>query len=115
MNERVKLWDFVLIALLIGLCLSLWFLPKEQGNTVTVSVDGTVIAVKDLNQNAVIDLSDGTQVLIENRTARVIHSTCPDHLCEEMGKISSHGQVILCVPNRISVEIRGEGVDALVG
>ena len=115
MREKVKIWDFVLIAILVALCLSVWFLPKEQGNTVSISVDGTVVAVKKLDQDAVVDLSDGTQVLVENRTVRVVHSTCPDHLCEQMGKISACGQVILCVPNRISVEIRGEGVDGLVG
>lgn len=115
MNQRVRIWDVLLIAGLIGVCFLFWFLPKDEENSVTVSVDGKVVAVKDLKNDAVVDLPDGTQVIVEDRTVRVIHSTCPDHLCEDMGKISSQGEVILCVPNRISVEIRGEGVDALVG
>ncbi len=81
----------------------------------TVSVDGEIVAVKDLNEDTVIELPDGTQVIVEKRTVRVINSTCPDHLCERMGTVSSQGEAILCVPNRISVEIVGEGVDALVG
>ncbi|MBO5247999.1 MAG: NusG domain II-containing protein [Clostridia bacterium] len=115
MNQRVKIWDIVLIAALVGGCFLLSFLPKEQGATVTVSVDGAVISVIDLGRDTVVDLPDGGRVIVENRTVRVQNASCPDRLCEKMGKISACGEVILCVPNRISVQISGEGVDAIVG
>lgn len=115
MNEKVKIWDIVLIAAMLAVCFVLCFLPKEKGKTVTVTVDGTVFAQKQLTEDWVIDLPDGARVVAENGTVCLIRSACPDHLCENMGKISSAGEVILCVPHRISVQIGGEGVDALVG
>lgn len=115
MNQRVKIWDIVLIAALVGGCFLLGFLPKEQGATVTISVDGSVVSVIDLGNDTVVDLSDGTQVIVEQRTVRVENASCPDLLCEKTGRISACGEVILCVPNRISVQISGEGVDAIVG
>lgn len=115
MNEKVKIWDIVLIVALLTVCFVLCFLPKEAGADVTVSVDGTVIAKKPLTEDCTIDLPDGGEVVIEDGTVRLLHSTCPDHLCEKMGAISSAGEVILCVPNRISVQIGEKEVDALVG
>ncbi len=115
MNEKVKIWDIVLIVALLTVCFVLCFLPKEEGADVTVSVDGTVYAKKPLTENWVIDLPDGAKVVVENGTVCLLHSTCPDHLCEKMGTISFAGEVILCVPHRISVQIGEKEVDALVG
>ena len=44
-------------------------------------------------------------------------TSCPDHLCEKMGRISSSGQSIICLPNRVVVEITGaaQEYDAVVG
>lgn len=115
MNDRVRIWDFVLIAALTAVCFVLWFFPKEQGKTVTVTVKDKVVYQGSLKRDADLDLGDGMRVMVKNGAVWVEDSTCPDGLCEEMGQISSAGQVILCVPNRIAVEISGKEVDALVG
>jgi hypothetical protein len=48
----------------------------------------------------------------------MIESNCPDHICIGFGHIHSSGDNIVCLPNRIFVEIEGspdsEGVDAIV-
>lgn len=115
MNDRVRIWDFVLIAALTAVCFALWFFPKEQGKTVTVTVEDEIVYQGSLSRDADLPLGDGMRVIVKNGAAWVEDPTCPDRLCGEMGKISSAGQVILCVPNRIAVEISGKEVDALVG
>lgn len=115
MDMRVKIGDILLIAALVAVCFAVWFFPKSQGSAVVISVDGAVVRTLNLKEDQILDLPDGTRVIVEHQSVRVEYSTCPDHLCEHMGAVSKTGEVILCVPNRISVEIRGEGVDALVG
>ena len=114
MNQKVRVWDIVLIAALVAVCFCVWILPRPAGKTVSVSVNGTVVTVLSLEKDCVFPLDDGTEVVVEKGAARVAHSTCKDGLCESMGPISKEGQTILCLPNRISLVISSE-VDAYVG
>ena len=44
-------------------------------------------------------------------------ASCPDKLCKKSGKINKPGQSIVCLPNKIMVEIVGvkKDVDAVAG
>ena len=44
MREAVRIWDFVLIALLLAACCLVLLLPKEEGTLAQVSVDGVLVA-----------------------------------------------------------------------
>ena len=48
-----------------------------------------------------------TVIVVENGTARIEHSPCPNHYCERMGKIKYRGEIAVCVPNRVVVSIKG--------
>jgi len=113
-KDRVRVWDLLLILCLLALCVGLTWIPRSEGECVTVSVDGKVLATLPLTEDAVYPLPDGSSVVIRNGTARLAGATCEDKLCEEMGEISHRGQTVLCLPNRISLVISGE-VDAYVG
>ena len=45
---------------------------------------------------------------------RVIEADCPDKLDVLQGAITRPGQVIVCLPNRMIIEIRGEAPDGPV-
>ena len=47
-------------------------------------------------------------LIIQGGEAYMSDASCPDHLCMGMGKISHAGQSIICLPNRVVVEIRDE-------
>jgi hypothetical protein len=49
-----------------------------------------------------------TVVRIEDGTARVIDSPCPDKICVAAGSISRTGQFIACLPNRVSIALEGQ-------
>lgn len=108
--------------LLFGLLLcGILLLTSRQGGSVLVRVDGRVTAEYPLNRDTtcVIEgVNGGTNLLvIENGTAFVREASCPDGLCVGMGKIRRNGQSIVCLPNRVSVEIAGGDeaeVDAVV-
>ncbi len=115
MDKKVTVWDIVLIAALVAVCFAVWIFPRPTGKTVTVSVDGQILHTLELGEDRELALEDGTTVVVNQGRVCVVHSTCPDGLCEATGWISKAGEVILCVPNRISLQISEEGVDALVG
>ena len=52
---------------------------------------------------------DGTNKLtVENGAAYMSYSECPDHTCENTGKIKYVGQTIVCLPNYLTVTVVGE-------
>ncbi|MBR2926537.1 MAG: NusG domain II-containing protein [Clostridia bacterium] len=105
-------WDILVIALLLLVSVSLVLilnLTKTDGRFVVVEIDGKVSSEYPLSQNGTFPLNGGTNTLvIEDGKAYLINSSCPDHTCERTGKIHYVGQSIVCLPNRLSVTVRGE-------
>ena len=94
------------------------FLFRKEGDYVDVEVDGVKIGEYYLSDDGSYILNGGTNTLvIENGEAYLINSNCPDHTCEATGisgKIRYVGQTIVCLPNMLSVTVRGNsenGVD----
>ena len=122
-NEKVKnilryRWDILLIACLLVLALlalTVVTLNKKEGALVHVEINGVTVASYPLSKNGTFVLNGGTNTLIiENGTARLVESHCPDRTCEKKGKIRYVGQTVVCLPNRLSVTVVGDaqnGVD----
>ena len=110
--------DIILIAvvLVIGLsALLVSFLLRKDGSTVVVSVDGRKVAEYSLHVDGTYYLNGGTNVLvIEDGCAYMKEANCPGYQdCVEKGKISYVGQSITCLPNKLIVEITGDGEEVL--
>lgn len=110
--------DIILVAVLLIVGLSvllITFVGREGGATAVVSVDGKKVAEYSLAIDGVYYLNDGTNVLvIENGTAYVREATCPGYQdCVERGKISYVGESIVCLPNKLIIEIVGEGEELI--
>ena len=109
--------DIILIGVLLIISLSVLlfvFLTREEGAIADVYVDGVKVAEYPLSIDGVYYLNNGSNVLvIENGTAYMREANCPDKFskngCVNTGKISYVGQTIVCLPNKIIVEIVGEG------
>ena len=104
--------DLLVIALLLLIALAsllIITLTKKEGNVVVLEIDGAVSAKFPLSVDGVFPLNGGTNTLvIENGEARLINSHCPDHTCEQTGAIRYVGQTIVCLPNRLSLTVKGE-------
>lgn len=118
-NEFVKRYklDIIVIAAILVISLSVLFivlLTKKDGATVSVEINGEETAVYSLEVDGVYPLNGGTNVLvIENGEAYLNYSNCPDHTCERTGRISHVGETIICLPNRISITIKGDDADGV--
>ena len=118
-NDLYLIIAFLAVFALITVFLHL---TGKEGTQVQVSVDAKVIATYPLSEDisVVIDGFGGgtTRLEIKGGSAYLTDTSCPDHLCEKMGKINSVGQSIICLPNRVVVEITGDyssEYDAVVG
>lgn len=48
-------------------------------------------------------------LIIENGSVRMLEASCPDQVCVHTGAIDKPGQTIVCLPNRVVIEISGNG------
>ncbi|MBQ3016203.1 MAG: NusG domain II-containing protein [Clostridia bacterium] len=120
MKNTIKKYriDIIVIAsLLLLACLALlvFSLTRKHGAFAVVEIDGNTVHSFPLSVDGVYSLNGGTNVLvIEGGYAYMNYSECPDHTCENTGKIRYVGETIICLPNKLSVTIKGEsdgGVD----
>ena len=109
--------DIIVIAsiLLISIVILLVAqLTKEEGAYAEVTVDGSVVGKYSLNIDGVYSLNGGTNTLtIEGGEAYMSYADCPDHVCENTGRVRYVGQTIICLPNHLAITIIGEADDAV--
>lgn len=77
---------------------------------VSISVNGKVVQVLPLvgeNRQLTVEGYRGTSYIeIGGGRVRMEDSACPDKLCVRTGWISRAGDSIVCLPNRVVIEIR---------
>ncbi|MCD8146292.1 MAG: NusG domain II-containing protein [Clostridiales bacterium] len=119
-----KRYDLLLLGALVlaGLGLTAFVLlsrmnSSSDGLTVTIRQDNEVIATLPLDEDATyaVQGEDGVTnlVVIEDGTVHMEEADCPDQLCVKQGKIRYAGDSLICLPNRVVVEISGEDEQAL--
>ncbi len=112
-------WDKVVIVsvLVFAAMVYLMFasvLWNGQPELVEIFVDGERYASYSFaeisgTKSVEIDTEHGNNVLeITNKGARMTDSSCPDKVDVLCGEISKPGQMIVCIPNRVSVKIIGK-------
>ena len=109
--------DIIVIASLLLLSLLVMLvvqLTRVEGAVLEVKVDGKTVGEYPLALDSVYELNGGTNVLtVKDGVAYMSYSNCPDHICENKGKIKYVGQTITCLPNLLTVTVRGESDDAV--
>jgi len=113
MSGKTRRGDFILIAALCaaGLVMGLLLLlTRKPGAAAEVRVDGKTVMTIPLSGAGeyIIEGAGGTNTLvIEDGCARVSEASCPDGLCAETGSVRYEGQSIICLPNKVVIEIKG--------
>ena len=82
------------------------FAGGDGADTVTVKVDGKVTGTYPLAKDQKIRINGGTNILtIKNGKAKMTDADCPDQLCVHQRAISRSKESIICLPNKIVVEV----------
>lgn len=116
MKKRFGKNDLILIGILLTIALAAFFVGGwiygRSGAKVQVTVDGEIYGTYALDeeQTVTIQIKDKvTNILqIEDGTAKMIAADCPDQLCVHQQEISNTGQTIVCLPNKVVVEVYEE-------
>ncbi|HAH18098.1 MAG TPA: hypothetical protein DCL29_03705 [Eubacterium sp.] len=115
LNNKIEkvLW-IIILGVAVALFLFLKF-SANDGEQVIVKVDKKEIARYDLNtdREVIIDGKDGGKntLVIKDGKAYIKDATCPDKLCEHQGKVHMVGQSLICLPNRVVIEITDDKKD----
>lgn len=112
MTKADRILGISLLGISILTFLSISFFGFSGGETyVSIQVDGKEVQQITLPVEDSIDLNiqgkpGYNKIHIEQNRVWITESNCPDKLCVLKGKIHRAGDMIVCVPNRIVIEIK---------
>ena len=101
----------VLIALIMVAALGVLLFSRD-GDTVIVTVDGQIYGEYSLNTDRQVEIVNGegyNLLVIEGGKAFVKSASCPDGICSSHRAVSKDGESIICLPNKVVIEIRARG------
>ncbi len=114
MFKVIKTADILLLLMLIALGLGLTFASHSEelnGDIAVVSLYGEEYGIYDLNEDQTITIERGSHVnkiIIKDGFVQMVESTCKNQVCVNQGSISKGYESIVCLPNRIVIEIISE-------
>jgi len=115
-NTTFKTIDIILIISLtiIGLFFVLYNYSvsdnPQESLTAIVKINGETVQTVQLNSGETpqsIHIKEDVILERESGRIRFAESDCPDKICVNTGWLSKSGQIAVCLPRRVSVEIRG--------
>ena len=117
--------DIIFIAallLVVSLAGAAFFLLREEGDSVTVTVDHRVIGTYSLAEDRTVEICTGengeevNRLVIRNGEAFMEFATGPDGICAAHKPISREGESIVCLPHKVVVTVvteSGDGPDVI--
>lgn len=111
----IKKADIVLffVILISGLAISYFSLMgNEDGDNVVITVDNEIYATYPLNEDREVDISQNghlNHITIKDGVVSMTYSDCANQVCVNTRPISQTKDSIVCLPNRVIVEITSEG------
>ena len=116
--------DIILIASILAaafLLLVLYFMgnAKMKEPKLEILVDSEIYGTYSLSEDQEIKIGETNICRIENGEVSMIEADCPDQICVKTKAITASGGSIVCLPNKVILQIidsSGEsGVDTVAG
>lgn len=108
-SDRIFLGTVFLILLVC--CAWFYFFGGDKGAVAQVTVNGQLYGTYSLDKDQKVKIVVGetvTNILqIQNGKADMISADCPDKLCVHQKAISRQKETIVCLPNKVVVEVIG--------
>ena len=107
-NDIIFIIALLAAVSLIGLA---FFIFRDEGDKVTVTVDGAIYGEYSLGMNVRVDIrtgddmSESNVLIIKDGKAYVESATCPDGICASHKPISREGESIVCLPHKVVITV----------
>ncbi len=104
----MKKGDYIIIAAVAAvfvLSLTLLVSFSIKGDRVVIKQNNEVIYNQSIDVNETVDTGTNT-VIIKDGVVYIENATCKNQVCVNTGKISKKGESIVCLPNKVIVEIK---------
>lgn len=113
MIRAIKVGDWLITLLGAGLVLTLVWSRWQTGSADRVLIRSQGEPFAELNlktpQRVLVPGPLGTtEIEIHNGVVRVAKDPSPRQLCVNQGWLSHPGQIAICLPNRVSIEVLGK-------
>lgn len=118
MRNKINKYDIGLIVVIILVNVFILIYGSmntvEKGNKIALvysdnKLVGEYTLTENYNTEFTVEGDNGFNTIhIENGKVWIHEATCPDKVCLSQGKISSGGEVIVCLPNKMMVQIKDE-------
>ena len=107
-NDIIFIAALLIVTVLAALSLLLF---RTEGDTVIVTVEGEFFGEYELKQDRTVEIigENGRNLLvIQNGEASIEEASCPDGICSSHRPISRSGESIICLPNKVVVEVHSQ-------
>ncbi|MGN0733760.1 MAG: NusG domain II-containing protein [Emergencia sp.] len=113
MFKVIKKADIILFIVLVAASLAVTAAALsggDEGERVRISVDGKTYGVYSLYEDRTVEIKQDksiNKITIKDGHVQMSDSTCRNQVCVDTGEISRTSQSIVCLPNKVMVEIVG--------
>ena len=112
----MKKKDVLLIGSVVILAALFWLVPRvtgvlrEDGKLqLRITVAGDEYGTYSLEKEQTIKIQDTNVCEIKDGKVTMVSAQCPDQLCRKQGSVCRPGETIVCLPNKVVLEIKGSG------
>lgn len=109
----MKKKDLLLIGIILLAAAICWIgfrlSGDDKGDILVITVDGKVYGTYELAEDQVIAIGSTNQCEIKDGVVRMTEADCPDQLCRKQKSIDASGGTIVCLPNKVVLEISNSG------
>lgn len=112
--DKIIIGLFIVAAIISGVVMKINSNRKSGQKYAEIQVDGefykkVILDESKLKETIKIKTDLGENIIeFRNGGVRVVDADCPDKLCIKDGFKDKPGDVIVCLPNKVVIEIKGE-------
>lgn len=99
----------IVAAALLILLFSRFF--RAEGAMVEVRVNGTLYGTYSLARETTVDIDGKCTLMIADGAASITDADCKNRICVAHAPIRRAGEMIVCLPNGVTVRVLGDEFD----
>lgn len=111
MSTKINKFDIILVLIIICISTIFIFISKlnsKKGTSALVYYDNKLVKKIDLSINKSYNIkgyNGNVKLIVKKGKIKVAKEKSPLHLCSKQGYISKSNESIICLPNKVVIEI----------